>query len=192
MTSQNENKEFVYEDNSIKFISQYDDQFVEVVLKHNAPYNQLIRKIKYDNNRKPMYDFENNSELALKNYKISYPTYFDTKEENSRRNIPENYVYNIDNQMREKNLIVLSPNNKKLYDELFIGEYDNANINDIYELYDMIKENSANYNDFTNELVTFAFDPKNNSIMCIFTTKYIDNNGDVVYSLAFENWMYMK
>lgn len=192
MAGQSSSKEFVYEDSSIKFISQYDDEHTEVVLKHYSPYIERIRMIKYDNNREPNFNLQSNNELALKNYKISYPNYFDTEEENSRRGIPENYVYNIDKQMIEKNLIVLSPSNKKSYAELFIGEYDNVNINDIYELYYMIQDNSINYNDYMNELVTFAFDSEKNSIMCIYSNKYITDEGDKIYSLSFENWMYMK
>ena len=192
MAAQAENKEFIYEDNTIKFLSQYDDKSIEVVLKHYSPYNDRIGMIKYDNNRVPMFDLQNNNVLELKNYKISYPKYFDTEEENSRRNIPDNYVYNIDKQMIEKNLIILSPSNQKSYAELFIGEYENANINNIYDLYTMIEDNSIKYNDDTNELVTFAFDANNNSIMCIFTNEYIDDNGNKIYSLSFENWMYME
>lgn len=192
MAGQSDNKKFVYFDNSIKFESQYNDQSEHVVLKHYHPYNDRIRMIKYDNNRVPSFDFKNNNIIELDNYKISYPSYFDVEEENSRRNIPDNYVYNIDKQMIEKNLIILSPSNQKSYAELFIGEYENANINNIYDLYTMIEDNSINYNDDTNELVTFAFDANNNSIMCIFTNEYLDDNGNKIYGLSFENWMYMN
>ena len=57
----------------------------------------------------------------------------------------------------------------------------------------MIIEKGVNYNYNNSELVTFAFDYEKNSIMYIFTTKYVDEyTGEIIYGLAFENWMLMK
>lgn len=193
MASQSDNMEFIYNDGVITFTSQYNDDMYEVKLKPHIPYTERIRMIKYNNDRKEGYNENTNKEIILDNYKIQYPSYFDTEEDNSRRNIPDNWVYNVREGIKEKNLIILSPSNTKSFAELFVGEYDNVNISTIYELYDHVIENSANYNEDSNELVTFAYDNKNNSVMHIFTTRYYDEySGKVIYSLAFENWILMK
>ncbi|MBP3200101.1 MAG: hypothetical protein J6M39_00420 [Lachnospiraceae bacterium] len=191
--SQRDIMEFTFNDNTITFTSQYNDDFYEVKLKPCVAYNDRIRMVKYNNERVGIYDEKTNKELQVGKYKISYPMYFDNEEENSRRNIPDSWVYNDRFQMNEKNLIIFSPSNKESYAELFIGEYANANISTLYELYDMIIEKGVNYNYNNSELVTFAFDYEKNSIMYIFTTKYVDEyTGEIIYGLAFENWMLMK
>ncbi len=191
--SQRDIMEFTFNDNTITFTSQYNDDFYEVKLKPYVAYNDRIRMVKYNNKRIGVYDDKINKELQVGKYKISYPMYFDNEEENSRRNIPDSWVHNDRFQMNEKNLIIFSPSNKESYAELFIGEYINANISTLYELYDMIIENGVNYNYNNSELVTFAFDYEKNSIMYIFTTKYVDEyTGEIIYGLAFENWMLMK
>lgn len=193
MASQSDSMKFIYNDGVITFTSQYNDDMYEVKLKPHIPYTERIRMIKYNNDRKEGYNENTNKEIILDNYKIQYPSYFDVEEDNSRRNIPDNWVYNAREGIKEKNLIILSPSNTKSFAELFVGEYDNVNISTIYELYDHVIENSANYNEDSNELVTFAYDNKNNSVMHIFTTRYYDEySGKVIYSLAFENWILMK
>lgn len=193
MASQSDSMEFTYNEGVITFTSQYDDEMYKVKLKPYIAYNERIRMIKYNNDRKAGYNENTNKEIILDNYRIQYPSYFDTEEDNSRRNIPDNWVYNVREGIKEKNLIILSPSDKKSFAELFVGEYDNVNISTIYELYDYIIENSANYNEYSNELVTLAFDNENNSVMHIFTTRYYDEySGKVIYSLAFENWILMK
>ena len=193
MASQSDSMKFIYNDGVITFTSQYNDNMYDVKLKPHIPYTERIRMIKYNNDRKEGYNENTNKEIILDNYKIQYPSYFDTEEDNSRRNIPDNWVYNIHEGIKEKNLIILSPSNTKSFAELFVGEYDNVNISTIYELYDHVIENSANYNEDSNKLVTFAYDNKNNSIMHIFTTRYYDEyTGKDIYGLAYENWILMK
>lgn len=193
MASQSDSMKFIYNDGVITFTSQYNDNMYDVKLKPHIPYTERIRMIKYNNDRKEGYNENTNKEIILDNYKIQYPSYFDVEEDNSRRNIPDNWVYNIHEGIKEKNLIILSPSNTKSFAELFVGEYDNVNILTIYELYDHVIENSANYNEDSNKLVTFAYDNKNNSIMHIFTTRYYDEyTGKVIYGLAYENWILMK
>ena len=193
MASQSDSMKFTYNDGVITFTSQYNDDMYEVNLKPHIPYTERIRMIKYNNDRKEGYNENTNKEIILDNYKIQYPSYFDTEEDNSRRNIPDNWVYNVYEGMKEKNLIILSPSNTKSFAELFVGEYDNVNISTIYELYDHVIENSANYNEDSNKLVTFAYNPENNSVMHIFTTRYYNEyTGKVIYGLGFENWILMK
>ena len=193
MASQKENMDFVYNDGTIIFMSQYNDDLYEVKLRPYTAYNDRLRMIKYNNDRKGEYNEITNKEITLNNYKISYPNYFDVEEENSRRNIPDNWVYNVNDSMKEKNLIILSPSNTKSFAEFFVGEYENANIESFEELKDYIVYNNEHYSIDDSELVTYAFDNKSSSVMQIFSTKYYDEyNGKVIYSLAFENWILMK
>lgn len=191
--SQRENMEFLFNDGEITFTSQYNDDLYKVKLRPYIPYTERIRMIKYNNDRKEGYNENTNKEIILDNYKIQYPSYFDTEEDNSRRDIPDNWVYNAHEGMKEKNLIILSPSNTKSFAELFVGEYGNTNINSYEELKDYIIYNNKNYSIDDSELVTYAFNNENNSIMHIFTTRYYDEyTGKVIYSLAFENWILMK
>lgn len=191
--SQRENMEFLFNDGEITFTSQYNDDLYKVKLRPYIPYTERIRMIKYNNDRKEGYNENTNKEIILANYKIQYPSYFDTEEDNSRRDIPDNWVYNAHEGMKEKNLIILSPSNTKSFAELFVGEYGNTNINSYEELKDYIIYNNKNYSIDDSELVTYAFNNENNSIMHIFTTRYYDEyTGKVIYSLAFENWILMK
>ena len=191
MASQSDNMEFIYNDGVITFTSQYNDDMYEVKLKPHIEYLERIRMIKYNNDRKGGYNENTNKEIILDNYKIQYPSYFDTEEDNSRRNIPDNWVYN-DNR-KEKNLIILSSSNIKTHAELFVGEYSNVNISSMEELYDHIIVNSVNYNSNDNEFITFAYDEEKTSITQIFSTRYDDKySGETTYGIAFETWILMK
>ena len=191
MASQSDSMKFIYNDGIITFTSQYNDDMYEVKLRPHIPYTERIRMIKYNNDRKAGYNEGANKEIIFDNYRIQYPSYFDIEEDNSRRNIPDNWVYN-DNR-KEKNLIILSSSNNKSHAELFVGEYSNVNINNIEELYDNIIVNSVNYNSDDNEFITFAYDNEKNSIMQIFSTRYYDEySGETTYGIAFETWMLMK
>ena len=190
LAAQIQTKEFTYENGVISFISQFNDTYHEVHLKRYDPYDDRIRMIKYNLNRVGHYD-KNNNKIELDNYMIEYPKYFDTEEENSFGNIPNSFVYNIDSGLVEKKLIVLSPSATRSHAEFYVNESKNNKINDIYELYEVMQNESVNLNLATNRLISFTFNSESNSIMIIFSTKYVDAYDDskVTYCLAFENWM---
>lgn len=190
LAAQTQTKEFTYENGVISFISQFNDTYHEVHLKRYDPYDDRIRMIKYNLNRVGHYD-KNNNKIELDNYMIEYPKYFDTEEENSFGNIPSSYIYNIDSGLVEKKLIVLSPSATRSHAEFYVNESKNNKINDIYELYEVMQNESVNLNLATNRLISFTFNSESNSIMIIFSIKYVDAYDDskVTYGLAFENWM---
>ena len=191
LAAQTQTKEFTYENGVISFISQFNDTYHEVHLKRYDPHDDRIRMIKYNVDRVGHYDRNNNKKIELQNYVIEYPEYFDTEEENSFGNIPNSFVYNIDSGLVEKKLIVLSPSATRSHAEFYVNESKNNKINDIYELYEVMQNESVNLNLATNRLISFTFNSESNSIMIIFSTKYVDTYDDskVICGLAFENWM---
>lgn len=189
--SQSDTKIFTFKNNTIKFISQFNDDYYEVSLKKYNAYNERLRPIKYSKDRKNYYNEETNKELILDNYVIKYPSYFDTKEENSFEDIKDFFVYNINPNIIEKKSIILSPSNTSSHAEFYVSENENKTIKDIYELYEEMYLNSENLNSDTSELISFEYNVNSNSIMIIFSTKYVDryNNNKVTYGIAFENWI---
>ena len=189
--AQVQTKDFTYENGVISFISQFNDDYHEVHLKRYNPCDDRIRMIKYNLNRVGRYDKNNNNRIELDNYVLEYPKYFDTEEENSYGSIPNSSAYNIDSDLIEKKSIVLSPSDTKSYAEFFVDEYKNNRIENIYQLYEEMESNSENLNSSTSKLISYAYNSDDNSIMIIFTTKYVDvyDDSKVTYGLAFENWM---
>ena len=193
VASQTNTKEFIYDNKHIKFISQFNDDRYEVTLKRYSAYNDRIRMIKYNGDRKSAWDKRTNEKFILNNWTIEYPYYFDTEEEDTFKDIPDIWVHNIENTMIKKNLITLSPSNTKSVAELFIGEYKNANTSNIYDLYEMMIDHSEQLNYTNYELITHSFDAENNIIMNICSTRYIDNyNNEIKYGISFESWILKK
>ena len=190
VASQANTKEFIYDNQSIRFISQFNNDRYEVTLNRYNAYNDRIRMIKYQRDRESAWNESTNEKIILNNWTIEYPYYFDNEEEDIFRNIPDTWVYHIDNNMIAKNLITLSPSNTKSFAELFIGEYKNANIENVYELYDMMIDYSEQLNDANYDLITHSFDVENNVIMNMFSTKYIDvYNSKTQYGISLESWI---
>ena len=193
VASQANTKEFIYNNKNIRFISQFNDDQYEVTLKRYNAYNDRLRMVKYDGDRKSAWDKSTNKKIILNNWTVEYPYYFDTEEEDTFKDIPDIWVYNIDNTMIEKNLITLSPSNTKSFAELFIGEYKNANIDNINDLLKMMIEYSEQLNYTNYELITSSFDAENNLIMNICSTKYINNyTNEIKYGISFESWILKK
>ena len=110
---------------------------------------ERLRVVKYPGNRKSYYDENTNKTINIGGYQISYPSYFDHKEEETQENmidkwaVPEDYesIY----RMINNNHLVYSPSSTDAHAELFIAEYTNANINHMsYDSNDMYLDHRNN------------------------------------------------
>lgn len=198
-TAKSEFKEFTFEDGKIKFISQYNDDYKEIVLERYAMNVERLRVVKYPGNRKSYYDENTNKTLNIGGYQISYPSYFDHKEEETQENmidklmVPEDYETSY--RMINNNHLVFSPSSTKAHAELFIAEYVKADINDIDEYDKNIRENSYVYMDPMNvEVAKDKIEGKNyDMIRYVFSNRYDDpESGRTIYSMVFETYMLMK
>ncbi|MBR4314509.1 MAG: hypothetical protein IKP66_06335 [Lachnospiraceae bacterium] len=197
--AKSEFKEFTYEDGKIKFISQYNDGYSEITLERCAMNVERLRVVKYPGNRKSYYDENTNYTVNIGDYQISYPSYFDHKEEETQENMidkwmaPEDYksIY----RMINNNHLVYSPSSTDAHAELFIAEYVNANINDIYEYDENIRENSfVHMNPMNEEIATMKLEgDKDDRITYIFSNRYDDpESGRTIYGMIVETYMLMK
>lgn len=198
-TAKSEFKEFTYEDGKIKFISQYNDGYMEIVLERYNMNVERLRVVKYSGNRKSYYDENTNYTVNIGGYQISYPSYFDHKEEETQENmidkwmVPEDYesIY----RMINNNHLVYSPSSTDAHAELFIAEYVNANINDIYEYDENIRENSfVHMNPMNEEIATMKLEgDKDDRITYIFSNRYDDpESGRTIYGMICETYVLMK
>lgn len=197
--AKSEFKEFTYEDGKIRFISQYNDGYSEIILERCAMNVERLRVVKYPGNRKSYYDENTNKTLNIGGYQISYPSYFDHKEEESQENmidkwmVPEDYesIY----RMINNNHLVYSPSSTDAYAELFIGEYVNANIESIEELDSNIENYSNVYLNEMNKVIAKEILPGENydMIRYVFSNRYDDvDSGRTIYGMIFETYMLMK
>lgn len=197
--AKSEFKEFTYEDGKIKFISQYNDGYREIVLERYNMNVERLRVVKYPGNRKSYYDENTNKTLNIGGYQISYPSYFDHKEEETQENMIDKWMvpedYETSYRMINNNHLVFSPSSTKAHAELFIAEYVKADINDIDEYDKNIRENSYVYMDPMNvEVAKDKIEGKNyDMIRYVFSNRYDDpESGRTIYSMVFETYMLMK
>ena len=197
--AKSEFKEFTYEDGKIKFISQYNDDYREIVLERYNMNVERLRVVKYPGNRKSYYDENTNKTLNIGGYQISYPSYFDHKEEETQENVIEKWMlpedYETSYRMINNNHLVFSPSSTDAHAELFIAEYVKADINDIDEYDKNIRENSYVYMDPMNvEVAKDKIEGKNyDMIRYVFSNRYDDpESGRTIYSMVFETYMLMK
>ena len=197
--AKSEFKEFTYEDGKIKFISQYNDDYREIVLERYNMNVERLRVVKYPGNRKSYYDENTNKTLNIGGYQISYPSYFDHKEEETEENIidkwmvPEDYIPSY--SMINNNHLVYSPSSTDADAELFIGEYVNANIESIEELDSNIENYSNVYLNEMNKVIVKEILPGENydMIRYVFSNRYDDvDSGRTIYGMIFETYMLMK
>ncbi len=197
--AKSEFKEFTYEDGKIKFISQYNDEYREIVLERYNMNVERLRVVKYPGNRKSYYDENTNKTLNIGGYQISYPSYFDHKEEETQENmidkwmVPEDYESNY--RMITNNHLVYSPSSTDAHAELFIAEYVKADINDIDEYDENIRENSfVHMNPMNEEIATMKLEgDKDDRITYIFSNRYDDpDSGRTIYGMICETYMLMK
>ena len=99
---------------------------------------ERLRVVKYPGNRKSYYDENTNKTAILGGYMISYPNYFDHIEEETQENMIDKWMvpedYETSYRMINNNHLVYSPESLDAHAELYIGEYKNANIENIEEL----------------------------------------------------------
>ena len=197
--AKSEFKEFTYKDGKIKFISQFNDDYKEIILERYNMNFERLRVVKYPGNRKSYYDESKNKTVNIGGYQISYPSYFDHKEEETQENmidkwaVPEDYesIY----RMINNNHLVYSPSSADAHAELFIAEYTNANINDIDEYDENIREYSYVYNNPMNDVIAKEkIEGKNyDTIRYVYSNRY-DNpeSGRAIYGMIFETYMLMR
>ena len=197
--AKSEFKEFTYEDGKIKFISQYNDGYSEITLERCAMNVERLRVVKYPGNRKSYYDENTNYTVNIGGYQISYPSYFDHKEEETQENmidkwmVPEDYesIY----RMINNNHLVYSPSDTNAHAELFIAEYVKANINDIDEFDQDIRSYSLVYQNPMNEVIAQEMIEGDNydTIRYVYSNRYDDpESGRTIYGMIFETYMLMK
>ena len=160
---------------------------------------ERLRVVKYPGNRKSYYDENTNKTLNIGGYQISYPSYFDHKEEETQENVIEKWMlpedYETSYRMINNNHLVFSPSSTDAHAELFIAEYVKADINDIDEYDKNIRENSYVYMDPMNvEVAKDKIEGKNyDMIRYVFSNRYDDpESGRTIYSMVFETYMLMK
>lgn len=198
-TAKSDTKTFTYEDGKIKFISQYDDGYKEIVLERYNVNVDRLRVVKFPGERKSYYDEKTNKTLNIGGYQISYPSYFDHVEEETAENIIDKWLVPADYKsiyrMINNNFLVYSPSSTDAYAELFIAEYVNANINDIDEYDKNIRENSfVHMNSMNEEIAKLKLEgEKDDRITYVFSNRYDDpESGRTICSMIFETYMLMK
>ena len=197
--AKSEFKEFTYEDGKIKFISQYNDDYSEITLERCAMNVERLRVVKYPGNRKSYYDENTNYTVNIGGYQLSYPSYFDHKEEETQENmidklmVPEDYesIY----RMVNNNHLVYSPSSTYAHAELFIGEYTNANIENIEEFDSIIQNYSHVHLNPMNKVIAQEMIEGDNyyTIRYVFSNRYDDpESGRTIYGMIVETYMLMK
>ena len=197
--AKSEFKEFTYEDGKIKFISQYNDDYREIVLERYSMNVERLRVVKYPGNRKSYYDENTNKTLNIGGYQISYPSYFDHKEEETQENmidklmVPEDYesIY----RMINNNHLVYSPSSTDAHAEFFIGEYTNANIENIEEFDNIIQNYSYVHLNPMNKVIAKEMIEGDNydTIRYVHSNRYDDlESGRTIYGMIVETYMLMK
>ena len=197
--AKSEFKEFTYKDGKIKFISQYNDEYNVITLERYNMNVGRLRVVKYPGDRKSYYNDNTNNTINIGAYQISYPSYFDHREEETEESIieklmlPEDYetIY----RMINNNFLVYSPSSTSAHAELFIAEYVKANINDIDEYDENIRNNSfVHMNLMNKEIATMKLEGENEDrIIYIFSNKYVDPyTGETTYGMIFETYILSK
>jgi hypothetical protein len=197
--AKSEFKEFTYEDGKIKFISQYNDGYSEITLERCAMNVERLRVVKYPGNRKSYYDENTNKTLNIGGYQISYPSYFDHKEEETQENmidkwmVPEDYesIY----RMINNNHLVFSPSSTDAHAEIYIAEYVNANIYDTDEFDENIRKYSYVHLNPMNKVIAKEMIEGDNydTIRYVYSNRYDDpESGRTIYGMIFETYMLMK
>lgn len=197
--AKSEFKEFTYEDGKIKFISQYNDDYREIVLERYNMNVERLRVVKYPGNRKSYYDENTNKTLNIGGYQISYPSYFDHKEEETKENVIEKWMlpedYETIYKMINNNHLVFSPSSTYAHAELYIAEYVNANIYDINEFDENIKKYSyVHLNPLNKSIAKDMIEGDNyDTIRYVFSNRYDDlESGRTIYGMIVETYMLMK
>ena len=197
--AKSDTKTFTYEGGKIKFISQYNDGYKEIVLERYDVNVDRLRVVKFPGERKSYYDEKTNKTLNIGGYQISYPSYFDHVEEETEENIIDKWLapadYKSIYRMINNNFLVYSPSNTDAYGELFIGEYVKANIYSIEELDSNIKTYSYNYLDKNNVIISKDVKEGENYdwITYVYSDRYDDvDNLRTIYGMIFETHLLMK
>ena len=197
--AKSEFKEFTYEDGKIKFISQYNDDYKEIILERYNMNLERLRVVKYPGNRKSYYDESKNKTVNIGGYQISYPSYFDHKEEETQENmidklmLPEDYETSY--RMINNNHLVYSPSSTDAHAELFIGEYTNANIENIEEFDSIIQNYSYVHSNPMNKVIAQEMIEGDNydTIRYVYSKRYDDpESGRTIYGIICATYMLMK
>lgn len=194
-------KEFIYNGESgasLSFISQNNDDYIEIVLNRYEAVNDRLRVVKYQGKRVGGYDENTNKKVIINGYEVSYPSYFNHEEEETKKEfindllIPDGNI--ISEEGMENNRIVLSPNNEKAYAELYIGEYRNLYFDSVENFKKFVEYNSEMWNMKDNDIILIkeVDSEEMASIEMICSTKYTDEKGIVTYGMAFETDIFMK
>ena len=200
-TAKSSSKNFTYDGENggtISFISQYNDDWVEIVLNRYEEVNDRLRVVKYQGERLGGYDDRTNKKIKINNYEISYPAYFDNEEEETRKETLEDVLlpsnYDITEFGIENNFIVLSPSDTKSHAELFIGEYKNIRFSSIEDFENSVLFSSDMWNADNYERVAIKRTDAESiySIETICSTKYVGLDGIVIYGMGFETHLLMK
>lgn len=210
----------IYNNGSIMFLSQYRDEYRNIVLKRfdtrkRKPMSDLL-ELKYIGDRTSKFDTNNNFKIDLNNYEIEIPYYFDNVESesleynNQLKKIPDGFDTNeVGGYMYNDRYIVRSPSDENSYAELFIGKYNNANIEDINDLIyfvDYYGEKQIDYDyyfglkDYKNNIISHYYEVGSNILDgsisflldYLYINKYIDNRGgnaQIEKNLVYDTWV---
>lgn len=189
-----DNKDFIYDNKQISFISQFNDEYENIVMNRYKEYDDRLRVIKYQGDRESKYNEKDNYTINLSDYIVSVPKYFDNEEDKlsnliAENNIPSDFNISIPTL---NNCIILSPSNTKSYAELFISEIKNVDFEDEEQFNNQVYENSQinnTNNEFIADRILYADDIITNER--IYSTKSSTKDVDL-YGMSFETYMWMK